>query len=154
MRMPGSIPRAMPGAGPPPSAEAGGRARAAAAGAILLLAVAAASCASKGPVVYGLLTGDPPLVAVGDLLDSPEIRLGTDVTVTGTVAQVCREMGCWFEVEENGRRLMVDLEMGRRFTIPESSAGRRARVEGRFVRQDGVLKIVGRGVELGAPPAA
>ena len=43
---------------------------------------------------------------------------------------------------------MVDLQMGRNFTVPKDAAGFGARVEGTFVREEGVLKIIGRGVEL------
>jgi hypothetical protein len=70
------------------------------------------------------------------------------VAVAGSVFQVCQEMGCWFEMAEGGKRLMIDLQMGRRFTIPKDAVGKVARVEGTFVREDGVLKLIGKGMEL------
>jgi len=82
---------------------------------------------------------------------SPELHLGRQVAIRGTVVQVCQEMGCWFEVIEGDRRLMVDLQMGRRFTIPKNATGFTARVEGKLIRDEGVLKVIGEGVELSPP---
>ena len=56
-------------------------------------------------------------------------------------------MGCRSSVDAR-KTLMVDLQMGRHFTIPEKSAGLMARVEGTLVRKDGVLKLIGSGVRL------
>jgi uncharacterized protein DUF4920 len=109
---------------------------------------ALASCAHSGPQRLGTITGAAAAVPIADLLSSPELHLGKDIAVKGIVAQVCQEMGCWFEVADGDKRLMVDLQMGRSFTVPKNAAGYGARVEGTFVREEGVLKIIGRGVEL------
>ncbi|HZE90010.1 MAG TPA: DUF4920 domain-containing protein, partial [Verrucomicrobiae bacterium] len=93
-------------------------------------------------------TGAPAPTAIPDLIASPELHLGQQVAVEGNVAQVCQEMGCWFEVEDGGKRLMVDLQMGRHFTIPKDAGGFFARVEGKLIRDEGVLKVIGDGVEL------
>jgi len=118
----------------------------------LVLAALSCGCGNGGPQKYGTPIGSVAVVPISDLLSSPEIYLGKDVGVRGMVVQVCQEMGCWFEITESGRRLMIDLEMGRRFTVPRGIVGYTARVEGRFVRDNGVLKIIGGGVEL-KPPA-
>ena len=115
--------------------------------AVVLLAVVAA-CGGGGPKDYGTLAGARARVAIPDLLSSPELYLGQEVAIEGRVFQVCQEMGCWFEVADSGRTIMVDLQMGRRFTIPERSAGMAARVQGKFVREEGVLKLIGAGVRL------
>jgi hypothetical protein len=114
----------------------------------------AVSCSAPETRIYGTITGTPSAIAIPDLLSSPEIHLGKEVAVQGVVAQVCQEMGCWFELSEASGRLMVDLQMGRHFTVPKESEGLRARVEGTFVREDGVLKLIGRGVELKPAPGA
>lgn len=107
-----------------------------------------------GVSTYGDMSREAETIDIESLLDAPELHLGNEVRVSGRVAQVCQEMGCWFEILEEDRRLMIDLQMGRRFTIPESSAGLWAVVVGTFVRQDGVLRVIGRGVELRASPVS
>jgi len=119
-------------------------------GIAFLVACGLTACGGGGVREYGTLTGQLPLVAISEILETPEIYLGRDVAIEGRVFQVCQEMGCWFEVAQSGRTLMVDLQMGRHFTIPENSAGMMARCEGKLVRQDGVLKLIGSGVKLSA----
>ncbi len=118
----------------------------------VLAAVSELGCGGSGPKRYGVFTGETPTASIPDLLASPELHLGEEVVVRGVVAQVCQEMGCWFEVMEGGKRLMVDLQMGRHFTVPKDVGGYTARVEGTLIRDEGVLKIIGRGVEF-VPPA-
>jgi hypothetical protein len=118
----------------------------------MLLAFAA--CGHPGPMRYGAFTGSLAPSSIPDLVASPELHLGQEVSIRGTVVQVCQEMGCWFEVLEGGKRLMIDLQMGRRFTIPKSSTGWAARVEGKLIRDEGVLKVIGEGVEISPPGAS
>jgi hypothetical protein len=124
-----------------------------AAAALAALLAAAIGCGGGGLQRYGILMGEAPAATVAELLAAPERNLGRDVAVRGVVAQVCREMGCWFEIADGGRRLMVDLQMGRHFTVPAEIAGRQVLVEGTFVRDEGVLKLIGHGVEVVPGPA-
>jgi hypothetical protein len=114
---------------------------------LLLIVLAAPSCGGAGGR-YGDLSLEAEAVDIETLLEAPELHLGKEVRVQGQVVQVCQVMGCWFEVMAEDKRLMVDLQMGRDFTIPEESAGLHAEVVGTFVREEGVLKVVGHGVEL------
>jgi len=115
---------------------------------IFLLAGMCAACGGDKPKDYGAMTMQPPLVSIPKLLETPELYMGQELTIEGRVFQVCQEMGCWFEVAESSRTLMVDLQMGRHFTVPANAAGMHARVEGKLVRQEGVLKLIGSGVRL------
>ena len=107
-----------------------------------------AACGHTGPQRFGTFKGTLPPTPIPDLLASPELHLGRELAVRGEIAQVCQEMGCWFEVSESDKRLMVDLQMGRHFTIPKDAAGLTARVEGKLIREEGVLKLIAEGVEL------
>lgn len=120
--------------------------------AVLLVLPWLASGCGDGASTYGEMGGEAQEIDIESLLEAPELHLGKEVRVSGHVAQVCQEMGCWFEIAQDERRLMIDLQMGRQLTIPESSAGLWAAVDGTFVRQDGVLKVIGRGVELREAP--
>jgi hypothetical protein len=113
---------------------------------LLFLALLALGCG--GVHTYGDMSREAVDVDLAGLLDAPELHLGQAVRVAGPVAQVCQEMGCWFEIASGDRRLMIDLQMGTGFTVPEGAAGMWAIIVGPFVREDGVLKIMGRGVEL------
>ena len=121
---------------------------------LCLAALLASGGCGDGVDRYGQMSAGAVEMDIASLLDAPELHLGKEVRLTGTVVQVCQEMGCWFEITDGERRLMVDLELGRSFTIPESSTGRRAAVTGTFSRLDGVLKVIGRGVELRDPGAS
>ena len=118
--------------------------------ALLFIALAAGSCGGAGER-YGDLSLEAEAVDIETLLEAPELHLGKEIRVQGLVVQVCQVMGCWFEVMAEDKRLMVDLQMGSDFTIPEESAGLHAEVVGTFVREAGVLKLVGHGVELRPP---
>ena len=121
--------------------------------AICLILLATAAC-SRGVATYGDMSGAAEQVSIGALLEAPELHLGREIRVSGRIVQVCQVMGCWFEVMQEDRRLMVDLRMGRSFVIPEGSAGAWAVVTGTFVRDEGVLKIFAKGTEIhDGPPA-
>jgi uncharacterized protein DUF4920 len=117
----------------------------------ILLLLAAIACGHGKVQTFGAFGGRIAPTPIPDLLASPELHLGQQVAVRGSVVQVCQEMGCWFEVAEGDKRLMIDLQMGRHFTIPKDAAGLLARVEGKLIRDEGVLKIIGEGVELSPP---
>jgi len=121
---------------------------------VIPLLIVIAACGHGKPVRYGTLTETLEPTAIPDLLASPDLHLGQQVAIRGTVVQVCQEMGCWFEVMEEDKRLMVDLQMGRHFTIPKNATGFTARVEGKLIRDEGVLKVIGEGVELSPPGAS
>ena len=123
-------------------------ARIVAIGAALLAALVFLSACGGGPQRYGHLNDGTATASIPDLIASPELHLGEEVAVRGLVVEVCRELGCWFQVMESGRTLMVDLDAGRRLSLGADARGHTARVEGTLVRQDGVLKILAKGVEI------
>ncbi len=122
--------------------------------ALALLALACMASCTGSVATYGVMDPGAEAMGIVELLEAPELHLGKEVRVSGLVVEVCQEMGCWFEVMEEDRRLMVDLKLGREFTIPERSAGRWAVVAGTFVREEGALKLIGKGVELRDGPGA
>jgi hypothetical protein len=114
----------------------------------LFLLATMLGCGGDGVQEFGKLKEETRSVVLPELLEAPELYMGERVAVEGRVFKVCQVMGCWFELVDARKTLMVDLQMGRRFTIPEESAGFMARVEGTLVRKDGVLKLIGAGVRL------
>lgn len=123
------------------------------AAAICLILLATTAC-SRGVATFGDMSGAAERVSIGALLDAPELHLGREIRVSGRIVKVCQVMGCWFDVMQEDRRLMVDLQMGRSFVIPEGSTGAWAVVTGTFVRDEGVLKIFAKGTEIrDGPPA-
>ncbi|MGM0574786.1 MAG: DUF4920 domain-containing protein [Myxococcota bacterium] len=50
------------------------------------------------------------------------------VRVSGTIEEVCQKAGCWFVLEDGEKKARIT--MGRAFTVPKDSKGRKAQVEG------------------------
>jgi hypothetical protein len=92
---------------------------------ILVLGCAAAPERFGAPLTPG------PEVAVADLLAAPEAHDGSDLTVVGTIADVCAKKGCWMVLAAGGREMRVTfLDYG--FFVPTDSEGAEVRAAGRF----------------------
>lgn len=97
----------------------------------------------SGPHVYGTEIGQAELTQsakpLSQVLTSPGSR---DVTASGTISRVCQTMGCWFYLSEGDALVLIDLEVGARFTIPVDSRGKRCVVRGRLHADGGDRRIV------------
>ncbi len=82
-------------------------------------------------IIYGN-DYDPTMevVAFADLISNPSDNNGKTVLVTGKVAEVCQEMGCWMIMSDgtNTARVLTD----HKFFLPKDVAGNNAVVIGTF----------------------
>jgi len=102
------------------------------------------------------LTG-APLVDLTEVLAAVAAYADTIVTVEGTVTKVCQMKGCWMELVPEGARHGVRVTFeDYAFFVPTDSAGRRARLEGRFetnvFSKDDADHLIHEGVELTRNP--
>ncbi|MBI4161334.1 MAG: DUF4920 domain-containing protein [Acidobacteria bacterium] len=118
--------------------------------AIPLAAALVAACASNPEIVLGEAVDPGSAVPLAEVLDRFPANVGEQVTVTGRVRTVCRQMGCWFVIGQEDREVLVDLQQGRHFTVPGDAAGRLAWVKGLVQEEAGLPRLVGRGVRLRA----
>lgn len=59
-------------------------------------------------------------------------RLGEQVVVVGTVAKVCKTMGCWIEIAGSTQPLLV-MNLDHEYFVPRNCEGRDVRAYGRSV---------------------
>jgi hypothetical protein len=93
-----------------------------------ILAVPAA--AAEKATTYGKPLEGLPVASLASILDHPEA--GKRVRLTGTVAKVCRNKGCWLELRQGERSAHVTFA-GYSFFVPTDSAGSEVVLEGRVV---------------------
>ena len=105
-------------------------------------------CGGDPPLVLGEALGPEPVTRLQTILDNPEDFLGRQVTVEGRIGPVCQQMGCWFYLQQEDQIIMVDLQHGRRFTVPTDSAGRWVIITGEIQGEESDLKIVGRAARI------
>ena len=86
---------------------------------------AAAETTTHGKPLEGL-----PAVTLEKVLEHPEA--GRRVRLTGTVAKVCSNKGCWLELRQGERSVHVTFA-GYSFFVPKDSAGSDVTLEGRVV---------------------
>jgi hypothetical protein len=77
-----------------------------------------------------------PVVALGDLMKNPDAYKGKSFVTTGTVTAVCQEMGCWMEIKDATTEAHIKMA-GEKFSVPKTSAGKQARVQGTIVNVQG-----------------
>lgn len=107
----------------------------------------------QGTPYGGEVTGTP--MAVGSFLEQASALEGEIVTLEGVLGHVC-DMGCWFFLTdpdartESGQpvKIYIDLQGGAVFTIPNTSSGKQAVVQGRVAKNNNGWKLIGRGVVL------
>ncbi len=94
-------------------------------------AAPAAPAESAKGVTYGAPVGDAPLVALADLVASPDEYSGKVVRLQGLVTGVCAKRGCWINVgaEEGPAEVTFKVEDGV-MVFPMSAQGKWAEVEG------------------------
>jgi len=121
---------------------------------LLAVALATAPPALADDVVRrGDEIGDSPRLDLKDALADPQSQEGRSVIVEGRVDKVCPVKGCWMELMPEGesRGVRVTFE-NYGFFVPKDSMGWKARLEGKFVREElskrDVDHLVGEGATL------
>lgn len=102
---------------------------------------AAQAAANRGWTVYGNFMETSaelhPEVTAAGIAQHPE-WIGTRrlLVISGTVAEVCRTMGCWLEIEDaNGERMLV-MNRDHAFFVPRNCRGREVHVIGQAVEEE------------------
>ena len=92
-----------------------------------------AASAAAGPSKVGQpISATAPTVALADVMKHPDAYKGKSFVTTGTVTAVCQQMGCWMEIKDDTGEAHVKMA-GEKFSVPKSSAGHKARVQGTIV---------------------
>jgi hypothetical protein len=102
-------------------------------------AAAAAPAASSVAPVSALALGEPitsPLVSLSDIARDPARYSGKVIATSGKVTSVCREMGCWMELQDASGQAHVRMH-GHSFFVPKTSPGHLARVQATVVKPAG-----------------
>ena len=115
---------------------------------IVFISVIIAGCVEKSKV-YGQAISDNSAITIKELQDKKKDYSGKVVKIKGKIADVCQDMGCWFNVNDGTGIMYVDLEMGRNFTIPKNTVNQPVTVEGKLKYDKGSLSIIGSGVKIG-----
>jgi hypothetical protein len=92
---------------------------------VLVSAVAGAGAADAQR--FGDALGNLPAAKLEDVLAKPED--GRKVRLEGTVKTVCRNKGCWLELEQGTRSIHVTFK-DYAFFVPKDAAGRTVVAEG------------------------
>jgi hypothetical protein len=83
-----------------------------------------------------LALGEPitsPLVALAEIAKEPGRFRDRVIATSGKVTSVCREMGCWMELEDATGRAHVRMH-GHTFFVPKTAPGHIARVQATLVK--------------------
>lgn len=101
-----------------------------------LLALCLAACATEPTLPKGQLVGSEvqpqPSVHFAVVDAAPEPYLGKTVLVEARVKAVCQKMGCWMQVEDEGRTALVRWQegCGGKYAFPKDAAGKRVLIQG------------------------
>ena len=106
----------------------------------LMIALALAACsrtpstttAKHSDKVGAPISASAPVVALADVMKNPTAYKGKAFVTTGTVTAVCQEMGCWMEIKDANTEAHIKMA-GEKFSVPKTSAGHMARVQGTIV---------------------
>lgn len=96
-----------------------------------------ATTAEKPAAASANKVGEPisataPVVALADVMKNPDAYKGKSFVTSGTVTAVCQEMGCWMEIKDANTEAHIKMA-GEKFSVPKTSAGHTARVQGTIV---------------------
>jgi|HubBroStandDraft_6_1064221.scaffolds.fasta_scaffold266084_1 hypothetical protein len=95
--------------------------------------------ASSPSLAATLSLGEPitsSLVSLSDLAHNPARYQGKVIATSGKVTSVCREMGCWMELQDASGQAHVRMH-GHSFFVPKTSPGHLARVQATVVKPAG-----------------
>lgn len=105
---------------------------------VLVSLLLCAACATTDRLPPGVLVGEEllpqPVVAFARVDADPRAYFERTLLVEATVTAVCKKVGCWMQIADEGRTAMVRWETGcgGRFTFPLEAVGRRVLVQGSF----------------------
>jgi hypothetical protein len=97
-------------------------------GLALVLLFGSSPPAPAGPRTFGKPLEGWPKASLESVLASPQN--GQRVRLEGRIEKVCQQKGCWLELKEGERSVLVTFE-GYSFFVPKASAGRDVVLEGR-----------------------
>ena len=101
--------------------------------------VASASAVAAAAPATTLALGQPitsPLVSLSDIAHDPARYRDKVIATSGKVTSVCREMGCWMELQDASGQAHVRMH-GHSFFVPKTSPGHLARVQATVVKAAG-----------------
>jgi len=79
---------------------------------------------------FGKKIDDKNAISMDELTTKMKDRESMDIKVTGKVAEVCQEMGCWMTLEKTDGTAMRVRMKGHSFFIPKNASGKTAVIEG------------------------
>ena len=91
-----------------------------------------AATAASANKVGEPISATAPVVALADVMKNPAAYKGKSFVTSGTVTAVCQEMGCWMEIKDADTEAHIKMA-GEKFSVPKTSAGHTARVQGTIV---------------------
>lgn len=91
-----------------------------------------AATAASANKVGEPISATAPVVALADVMKNPDAYKGKSFVTSGTVTAVCQEMGCWMEIKDANTEAHIKMA-GEKFSVPKTSAGHTARVQGTIV---------------------
>jgi hypothetical protein len=100
---------------------------------------APAASASAAASATTLALGQPitsPLVSLSEIAHDPARYRDKVIATSGKVTSVCREMGCWMELQDASGQAHVKMH-GHAFFVPKTSPGHLARVQATVVKAAG-----------------
>jgi hypothetical protein len=105
---------------------------------LALCSLLAGACATPASIPPGVVVGEElrprSVVAFATVDADPSAYFERVLLVEATVTAVCKKVGCWMQIEDQGRRAMVRWETGcgGKFAFPAEAVGRRVLVQGTF----------------------
>lgn len=73
-------------------------------------------------------------LSLAEVLKNPEKHKDQKLLLEGKISDVCQLKGCWLMLSEGDRSIRIKFE-GYSFFVPKDSRGKKARVEGRLLRE-------------------
>jgi hypothetical protein len=119
-----------------------------------------AACASTPALPEGLHIGEPvvsrAIVHYSAVDANPPAFLEKTILVEAKVVAVCQSAGCWMQVEDGGKTVMVKwfTDCGGKYAFPKDLAGKRVLIQGAYHKKPMTAEeIEHRSVEAGKPLA-
>ncbi|MDR2849770.1 MAG: DUF4920 domain-containing protein [Verrucomicrobiota bacterium] len=111
-------------------------------------AVLTAGCGKKdagataGGEHYGEPFSDAPVVALTQLLDTPDAFARKAVRVKGTIERQCPMSGCWFFINDSQGH-SIKIELGDYLPKLPQNVGNTAEVEGEWIKKGDAHEFIG-----------